>query len=172
MEIATSFYEPGKVTFYNVILFIHITAAVVGFGVTFVYPMLLNGMKRIHPGGMARLHEIQQKIGARIITGGATGILLTGIYLAADGPHKFKDTFVSIGLVIIIVLLGLGGAFFSRQEKRLIELADHDIKASAGGEVAFSDEYERVFGRVSLVGALSSLLVLVAIFVMVIKPGI
>ena len=98
MEIATSFYEPGKVTFYNVILFVHITAAVVGFGVTFVYPMLLNGTKRLNPTGMARLHEIQQKIGARIITGGATVILATGIYMSAAGNYKFKETFVSIGL--------------------------------------------------------------------------
>src|SRR4051794_41853310 len=129
MEIATSFYEPGKVTFYNVILFIHITAAVVGFGVTFVYPMLLNGMKRIHPGGMARLHEIQQKIGARIITGGATGILLTGIYMAAGGTYEVKDTFVSIGLGIIIVLLGLGGAVFSRQGEGLVGVGGPGNKA-------------------------------------------
>ena len=38
--LATSFAEPGKVTFYNVVLFIHIAAAVVAFGVTFGYPII------------------------------------------------------------------------------------------------------------------------------------
>ena len=40
LQIATSFYEPDKLTFYNVILFVHVSAAVAAFGGTFGYGLV------------------------------------------------------------------------------------------------------------------------------------
>ena len=94
-------------------------------------------------------------------------VLLAGIYLAAAGPFDFGSTFVSIGIVIIVVLLGLGGAFFAPRERKAAELAERDVAASAGGEVKLSAEYEALAGRLRIAGIASSLLVVVAVFVMV-----
>jgi hypothetical protein len=164
--LATSFSEPGKVSFYNVVLFIHITAVIVAFGVTFAYPVLLPTMQRLSPQSMGPLHRVQETIGKYMITGGATVALLAGIYLAAKGPYDFSDAFVAIGLVGLLVLLGLGGAFFAPREKKLAELAERDAPTGQ-----LSDEYQKLAAQVGGVGAASSLLVLVIVFLMVTKLG-
>ena len=71
-----------------------------------------------------------------------------------------------IPLVILVLLLGLGGAFFTPREKALAAFAQRDL--AAGGTL--SDEYHASAKVLGIVGALSSLLVLIAIFSMVAKP--
>jgi hypothetical protein len=159
-------------SFYNVVLFVHISAAVIAFGVTFAYPILGIFIARNAPRSLPALHRAQARIGKLLITPAATVLLAAGIYLAAQGPYKFSSVWIGGGLVIIVVLLGLGGAFFAPSEQRAAELAERDIAAApAGGEVTFSAAYEAVQRRVAMVGALASTLVLVAIFLMTIKPG-
>lgn len=163
--LATSFNEPGKVSLYNVALFLHIAGIVVAFGVTFAYPILLPTMKRLAPQSMGALHHAQGKIGM-LISGAATVALLAGIYLAVEGPYGFDDLFVGFGLAALILILGLGGAFFAPREKRLAELAERD-----GPTGKLSGEYEKLFSQVAKVSAASSLLVLVTAFLMVTKLG-
>jgi uncharacterized membrane protein len=171
--LALSYQEPGKVTFYNVVLFVHIAAAVVAFGVTFAYPFFNAALRKGYLQATPYLHHTQGVIGKLLITPAAVVILVAGIYLAAKGPYDFGDGFVGAGTVIIVILLGLGGAFFSRKEDRLFELATQAVAAAAGGgEVVFGEEYERTSKQVEVVGMLSSALVLLAVFLMVVKPGV
>jgi hypothetical protein len=114
---------------------------------------------------------VQVDIGRKLITSAATVLLICGIYLSASGPFGFSWTFVTIGLVIVIVLLGLGGAFFAPNERKLAQLATRDVAAAGDGEVSLSADYEAVAGRVRMVGIASNVLILVAVFVMVIKPS-
>jgi uncharacterized membrane protein len=172
LALATSFQEPDTVSFYNLVVFIHITAAIVAFGVTFAYPLVDVALHR--PGNLQHLgwwHRTSVEIGQKLITSAATVLLLAGIYLAATGPFDFGSTFVSIGIVIIVVLLGLGGAFFSPTERKAAELAERDIAASAGGEVKLSAEYEALASRLRFVGVAASGLVVLAVFLMVMKPA-
>jgi uncharacterized membrane protein len=172
LALATSFQEPDTVSFYNIVVFIHITAAIVAFGVTFAYPIVDAVLHR--PGNLQHLawwHRTQVEIGQKLVTLSASVLLLAGLYLAAAGPFDFGSTFVSIGIVIIVVLLGLGGAFFAPSERKAAELAERDIAASAGGEVKLSAEYVALAGRLRIVGIASGLLVVVAVFVMVMKPS-
>jgi uncharacterized membrane protein len=172
LALASSFQEPDTVSLYNVVIFIHITAAIVAFGVTFAYPIVDAALHR--PGNLQHLawwHRTQVEIGQKLITLSATVLLLAGLYLGAAGPYDFSSTFVSVGILIVAILLGLGGAFFAPTERKAAELAERDIAASAGGEVKLSAEYEAVARRLRLVGIAFSVLVLVAVFVMVMKPA-
>jgi hypothetical protein len=54
--------------------------------------------------------------------------------------------------------------------KRAEELAAHDLAAAGEGTVATSDEYRAVVRRLTVVGSLLSLLVLITILFMAIKP--
>ena len=172
VHLATSFSEPGKFSLYNIVLFVHIAAAIVAFGITFTYPLIYASLSRpANRRHLAWFHEVEEQLGKKIITGGATVILLAGLYLASEGPYDFGSTFVSIGLVVIIVLLGLGGAFFAPTERKATALAARDIAAAGDGEVELSDEYQAVAKRLVVVGGFSSLLVLIAVFLMVVKPG-
>jgi hypothetical protein len=170
--LATSFQQPDTISFYNVVIFVHISAAIIGFGVTFAYPIIDVIVHRpANRRHLAWWHTAQGEIGVKLITTAGTVLLLAGIYLAATGVYDFKSTFVTIGLVIIIVILGLGGAFFAPHERKLAELATRDIAASGDGEIQLSAEYEGVASRVRIVGIGVNVLLLIAVFVMVVKPS-
>ena len=157
--------------FYDVILSVHIAAIVIAFGVTFAYPILGIYVTREHPRFLPALHGAQERIGKFLITPAATIALLAGFYLASDRDYMGK-VWVIVPLVILIALLGLGGAFFGPSEKRASELAARDVAASGpDGQVTLSPEYTALADRIAKVGALASLLILVAIFFMAAKPG-
>jgi len=171
-ELATSVQTPNTLSFYNVVIFIHVAAAIVAFGVTFSYPIVDAILHR--PGNLQHLgwwHRTQHELGQKLVTLAATVLLVAGLYLASAGPYDFSDKFVTLGMVIIAALLGLGGAFFSPNERKAAELAERDIAASTGGEVQLSAEYLAVAQRLKIVGAVAGLLVLAAVFLMVVKPS-
>lgn len=169
--LATSVYQPDKVTFYNVVLFVHIAAVVIAFGGTFTYGLVHAILARPDQRRHAPFwHRVQYEIGNKIITPAAIVVLLAGIYLAAEGNYNFSDAFVSFGIVAIVVLLGVGHAFFAPTGRRAVEAAERDIAAAGSGEVVFGPEYQALAKRSSIVGIASNLLVLAAIFAMVIKP--
>jgi hypothetical protein len=150
--------------FYDIVVFIHIAAVVTAFGVTFVYPLIVPLTQRSAPDTLPWLHHLQGEIGRKIITPSAAVVLLAGLYIAlsGDGPFDMKDWWVGFGLVAILVLLGLGGAFFAPRERRLAELAERDLAAGK-----LSEEYEALAVQVARVGAFASLLVLVTVLFMV-----
>jgi hypothetical protein len=160
---------PVAVLFYDVVVAAHVMAVVIAFGVTFAYPPLGIFVTRNHPRMLPALHAAQAFVGKVLITPFATLALLLGAYLASDRDY-WSETWVTVPLVILVVLLGLGGAFFGPQEKRAAELAERDVAASGDGDVVLSGEYEAVAKRVAMVGTLANVLILVAIYFMVAKP--
>ncbi len=157
------------VTFYEVVLAGHIAAIMLAFGVTFAYPIMIPFVQRHHPRAMPALHEAQGRIGKLLITPAATVALILGAYLATD-RHYWSEVWVTVPLVILVVLMGLGGAFFAPQEARAAEIARRDVAAAGDQEVRWSAEYTAISERVTKVGALFGVLVLVALFFMVAKP--
>jgi hypothetical protein len=158
------------VTFSQIALAIHIAAVVIGFGVTFAYPFFGAVGARMDPRAMPWFHRMQHLIGQRLITPSLLVILLAGIYLASK-EHQWSAFYVQWGLGAAIVLGGLGGIFFSPNESKLAELAERDVAAAVGGEVTLSTEYEKLAARAAAVGAASSLLVLVTVYLMTVRAG-
>ena len=157
--------------FYDVVLSVHIAAIVVAFGVTFAYPIFGVYVTREHPRFLPVLHAAQERIGKLLIAPAGTIALLAGFYLASDRDYMGK-VWVIVPLIILIGLLGLGGAFFAPSDRRAGELAARDVAAAgADGPVTLSPEYQALASRIARVGALASLLVLIAIFFMAAKPG-
>jgi hypothetical protein len=155
------------VTFWEVILAVHIMAVVVAFGVTFAYPLLFFVGSKLDPQAMPWFHRMQQVLGRRLISPGLGVVLIAGIYLASK-LHQWHHFYVQWGLAVAIVLGGLEGGFMVRQEGKLAELAQRDLAGSASAEVQWSSEYEALGKRVGAVGALMSVLVLVTIYLMVV----
>jgi uncharacterized membrane protein len=171
--LATHFQVPGDLSFYNLVVFLHIASLVVGLGVIFVYPVFFRiGMAR-EPRGLPFFHRVQDMLGSRVITAGLAGLLLTGIYLATDGPFDFQDLFVVVGLLVVVLNGALFGLYFSKRTKQLIELAERDIAASAGQpKVTLSREYVDLARQVELMSYVSAGTVLLALLFMVFKPGV
>jgi hypothetical protein len=159
------------ILFYDVVVAVHVAAIVIAFGVTFAYPLLYTSFRTGGAQAVAELHRGQALVGKRLIAPFGGLALLAGIYLAVD-RHLFDKIWVQVPTVILIVILAAGGAFFGPSEQKLAELAARDAtRSSPGAETTFSDEYEALARRVKLVGLAMSTLVLVAVFMMVAKPG-
>jgi small-conductance mechanosensitive channel len=157
------------VTFYDVVLFVHVTAIVAAFGVIFAYPILIPYVQRNHPRSVPALHEAQGRVDRFLVTPGATVALLAGVYLATD-RDLWSEVWVTVPATILVVLLGLGGAFFAPQDRRAAELAARDVATAGDGDVVWSAEYEAVSRRVAAVGAAAAVLVVIAIYFMTAKP--
>ena len=96
-------------------------------------------------------------------------MLLAGVYLVATGPWTLAEPWVGSGLLIVGVLLVRVLMVLGPGERRAAGLAERDL--GAGGEPALSNEYWAASRRVAMVGGLASLLVVIGIVLMVLKPG-
>lgn len=154
------------VTFYEVVLALHIIAVVFAFGATFAYPVLLGAVTKADPRALPALYRALHAISQRVIMPGVAAIVVFGIYLASH-LHLWDTFFVQWGIGVSIVIGAVEGIYLGPREKRLIEAADRDVAAAGGSEVAFGAEHDSLVRQVGGVGALMDLLVVITIFFMV-----
>jgi uncharacterized membrane protein len=154
------------ILFYDVVLFVHVLAVVLAFGVVFTYPLLDAYARRVSPGDLVVLHRFQVVLTRRLITPAMVVVLAAGLYLALD-RWSLGDPWISSTLTILIVIFGLVGAVLTPTEKRLAELAEADRQAGGGP----SEAYEAQARKHATFGGFSLLLIVVAIFLMTVKPG-
>lgn len=160
MPLAT-IIDPG----YKIALFLHILAVVLAFGPTFGYAFFFSVTPQF-PRATPAIFAGIQKVDRYLVQPGMIVLLLAGIYLLADGPWETSDFFVSVGFLAIIVLFGLQHGFFRPQSKRARELAERDLESGD----SFSDEFMAISQRLSKVGSLAGLIVVVTVFLMTYKP--
>jgi Predicted integral membrane protein (DUF2269) len=150
---------PLAVRFYDVVLWLHITAVVVAFGVLFAYPVFLTLNGRVPIAQRAALHRFQIAFSKRV-TGPTIGVIfLAGIYMASDA-HLWSKGWVIAPFVLLVVIAGLGATVLRRGEERLLETSQ------AGDDGGYATTLTAVLRWTYLV----LLLIVVAIFVMTAKP--
>ena len=159
----------AAVTFYDVVLWLHVSAVVVGFGPTFAYAVLEGVVAKSSPRSLPALLGAVQTNNRSLVTTGGVVVLVTGIYLTAV-QWEFSAFFISWGIVAVLVLLGLIHAFFIPNERKAQEAAERDIAASGGGDVEFGDDFQKATKRVSAMGVVAGLIVVLTVYVMVAKP--
>ena len=160
------------VTSYDLSVFLHITAVVVGFGATFAesitFPVAMMQDKRYLP----YVHRLQRSINSWFTGPAMLIILATGFYQVSDRDFDLGDFWLSATLTIVIVLGAILGGYFIPEDRKLEAMVERDIAASGEGEVKLSEEYMRRSRREGIVGGLTGLLIVVAIYLMVTKPGL
>jgi uncharacterized membrane protein len=124
---------PAAVRFYDVVLWLHVTAVITAFGALFAYPVLLHVNAGTPIAQRATFHRMQIAFSRRI-TGPAIGVVLAaGVYLATDAD-LWSEAWVTVSLVLLFVIAGLGVTVLRRGEERLVataEAADEAAYASA-----------------------------------------
>jgi hypothetical protein len=163
------------VTFYTFVLAVHIAAILIAFGVTFAYPVMYAVGIRSESRSMPGFHRIQDSVGKFVISPFIGLALLAGIYLASK-LHVWSDFYVQWGLVVIVLMGALGGAYFAPRERKLAELAERDIAAAdqtSPGErnVVFGAEYKALRRQVMTVGLAANVLILLTIYFMTAQTG-
>jgi uncharacterized membrane protein len=150
----------ASVEFYDVVVFLHITAVVLAFGPTFAYAVFFAVAARGEPAGLAAVGRGVLTWDRSAGTIGMTLIVLSGLYLAGEEPWSFGDFFVSWGLAAILVLFGMAHGFFIPTTKRFVDAVE------AGRE----DEVQALTAKFNVMGPIAGLIVILTIYVMTAKP--
>ena len=156
----------ADIEFYDISVFVHVAAVVVGFGATFAEAIMLPVAMKTGAQHLPYVHRLQLAINQRMATPALALIIITGIYQTAD-RWEFGDFWLSATFLIALILGGLIGAYFIPSDRRLAPMVERDM---AEGGVP-SEAYLAQAKRQGMFGALAGVLVLVAIFLMVTKPG-
>lgn len=145
-------------TLRNAVLTTHIFFAIVVIGWLAMHSMLVPGAIRKGQAGFVRFGaNAAAKIGPT-----ATVVFLLGIWLVlrdGDDGIDFSDAWVSASMLLYIVTAVIGAVFIGKAELRAAD------KLDAGQDA--SDEARTV----SILGGVSTVLLLVIVYLMVAKPG-
>jgi uncharacterized membrane protein len=152
---------------YEISVFVHVTAVMVGFGATFAESIMFPVAMKAGVRHLPYVHRLQLAINQRLATPALVVVLLTGIYQTSDGDWEFGSFWISATFLIVIVVGGLLGAYFIPADRRLAAQAERELEAS--GNV--SEDYLRQARREGAIGALTGVLLIAAVFLMVTKPG-
>jgi uncharacterized membrane protein len=152
---------------YKIALFLHILAVVLAFGPTFGYALFFSVAPQ-YPRAVPAILSGVQRCDRYLVNPGMIVLLLAGIYLivASDDVWDGSEAFITVGFVAIIALFGLQHAFFQPQTRKAKEAAERDLERSD----ALGSEFEAISQRLSQVGGIAGLIVVVTIFFMTYKP--
>jgi uncharacterized membrane protein len=152
---------------YDISVFVHVSAVVVGFGATFGEAVMFPVAMKVGQRHLPYVHHLQLAINQRLASPALGLIIVTGIYQTLDRDWGFGSFWISATFLIALVLGGMIGAYFIPTDRRLAVQAQQELDET--GKV--SDEYLRQARTEGIVGAVAGLLVIAAIFLMVTKPG-
>jgi uncharacterized membrane protein len=163
---------PLGVTNVEVSLFIHITAAIIGLGVTFAEGLTYPVAMRLNPRYLPFKHRLQLTINVLLAAPALVVVLATGLYQVDELGYELGDFWLSGALAIVVILAVMLAAYFVPEDRRLQAMVERDIEASGSGEVVLSDQYLRRVRLEAAMGTVADLLVIAAVYLMVTKPGL
>lgn len=163
---------PLAVTGYELSLFLHITAVMVGFGATFAEAITFPVAMRVSPRHLPYVHRLQLAINQWLTTPAMVVVLATGFYQVSDADFDLGDFWLSGAFLIVIVIGGLLGAYFIPTDRKLGTMIEREIAAAGDGEFTPSAEYLAKARIEGIVGTITGLLLVAAVYLMVTKPGL
>jgi uncharacterized membrane protein len=161
----------ADITGYNISLWLHISAVVIGLGATFAESLLFPVAMSMDPRYLPFVHRVQLSVNRYLANPALLIVLATGIYQTIKGDWDFGSFWISASLAIFLVLGGLLGGYFIPTDRRLGPQVEREIAAAGGGPVTLSDDYQRRARAEGIAGGVAGLLVVIVIFLMVVKPG-
>ena len=143
-------------TGYNILLFLHILTAFVAFAPAFVHPVLNAQVKSLGPQGHSAVLAYIAKNGQRIYATALilSGLLGFGVVGLSDDVYELSQGWLIAAIIIWIVMNGILHAILIPGERAM---GQGDLSAEP---------------RVSVAGAVITVLLLVQLYLMVWQPGL
>jgi uncharacterized membrane protein len=161
------------VTSYEISLFLHITAAVVGFGTTFAEAITFPVAMKLDRRHLPYVHRLQRTINTWFAMPALVVILATGFFQVADGDWSLGDAWLSVSLFLVLVIAVVNVAYFIPEDRRLEDMVAGELAGvPAAGEPELSEDYLKRAQREGMFGAATGIMLVVIIFMMVVKPGV
>ena len=147
----------------------------VGFGTTFAESVMFPVAIKMGVRNLPYLHRLQLTINQFFALPALVIVLATGIYQMSEGNWDYGDLWVSATLAIVAVIAVLNVAFFIPTDRKLLPMVEEAIVNAGNTELQLSDlpvEYQRKGRLEGIIGSLTGVLLIVAIFMMTTKPGL
>jgi hypothetical protein len=151
---------------YTLSLWLHITSAVVGLGATFALSVAFPLALKLDARYMPFIHRMNMDVIRKLASPALLLIIITGIYQGVDAD-LMGEAWLGITFAITIVLGALQGAYFVPTDRKLAAMAEKEL---ADGATTLSEDYQRQAQREGTMGAVTGLLIIIAVFFMVTKP--
>ena len=94
----------ASISAYTISIWIHVSAAVIGFGATFAGAVAFTLAARKYPRHLPFVHHLSLAINRRLATPALVVVLITGFYQVSKGNWSMGSFWISATLVILIVL--------------------------------------------------------------------
>ncbi len=166
---------PLAVETYELSLFVHITAVVVGFGSTFAEAVMFPVAMKMGSRFLPYVHRLQLVLNQYFATPAIVIVLGTGIYQIEEGNWEWGDLWVSGTLAILLVVALINLAFFIPVDRKLLPMIEKAVADSGGRDLQLSElppEYQRWGKLEGALGGVTGVLLIAAIYMMVTKPGL
>lgn len=163
-------------TVYRLLLFAHVLCAIVGFGSTFVYPLIGSHAKKVRGIGAAEISNASLHAG-HVLTGPfIIGNGVFGIALALTGPFEFSDRFVGISFGLYLLAIAFSYGVHQPNLKHMNRLANELASmgpppaGATGGPPPQAAEMEKRGKDAGRNGGILSLIFVVVLLLMIFKP--
>ena len=159
------------VTSLELSLFLHITAAVVGFGSTFAESITFPVAMRLDRRHLPYVHRLQRTINTYFAVPALIVVLATGLYQVDKFGFSLGDAWLSISLGLVLLIAVANLAYFIPQDRKLEAMVSRELAAAGDGDAELSRDYMTASRNTGIAGALSGVALIVIIFLMTTKPG-
>jgi uncharacterized membrane protein len=151
------------VTLFDWLKLIHVLAAIVWLGGALVTGVLVLRLKLAEPGHRLGFARDLAFVGERVYAPAAVVSLVFGVWMVLDrDAYEFSQAWILIGLIGLLVTAALATGFMIPQTKKAIGYMESGNGPAAGA----------VIRKVGVVSRLATLILLVALWAMVFKPGL
>ena len=159
------------VTSLELSLFLHITAAVVGFGATFAESVTFPVAMKLDRRHLPYVHRLQRVINTYFAVPALIVVLATGFYQVDKFGFSLGDAWLSASLGLVAVIAVLNLAYFIPQDRKLEAMVASELAAAGEGTPELSAQYQTAARNTGIAGALTGVMLVAIIFLMVAKPG-
>ena len=106
-------------SFYGILVLIHILGAICGIGASFAQPFLLNKPKTVKQAEFA--HHVNHGVDKLVVIGTFT-LLISGLIMGILNTHLFTQGWYIISLILFITILPVAGAIVPKKAAKQVEI--------------------------------------------------
>ncbi len=148
-------------TFYQVLVFIHIFSAILGMGPGFILTVVVKSGKTMTE--LRHSYAIRHKLHIFVMIGGIL-LLITGLLMGALNTSLFHMGWYVVSLLLFLVALAMGPLVLSPRSKPIKAM----LESHKGDEIP--EEYTRLSKKLFLYENIENGIFLIIIALMITKP--
>ncbi|MDN3018320.1 DUF2269 family protein [Paenibacillus sp. BSR1-1] len=149
------------ITFYKVIVFIHIFSAIIGMGPGFILTTVVKSGNTMTE--LRHSYRLRHKLHIYVMVGG-TLLLVTGLIMGFLNPSLFRMGWYIVSLVLFLVALASGPLLLSPRSKPVKAL----LESHKGDEIP--EEYWRLSKALFRTEYVANVIFIIIITLMILKP--